>query len=1495
MATAPAVGDFNGDGAQDLLLRHADGRWHVYAMAGRGPVAADSGAVAGLPADRAWQFQGVGDFDGDGRDEVLLRHDDGSWRIDALDGYRRVAAASGDAALARSPRYRTAAVADFDGDGKDDVLLRSENGAWYYYPMDGRTPRRTGRGFADLPRDPNLRLAAVGDLNGDGRADVLLRDGGGAWYYYPMDGRTVVDAGRGEAELTADRAYRPVAIGNFGGDRSAVLLRKDNGAWRYYPMDGRTAAEAGRGFAALTPDLTYRAAAVGDFDGDGRAGVLLRGGDGAWYLYAMAGRRPVRSASGYADLTLDPAWRMADAAAAEAFRDCADCPPMVEAPAGSFTMGSPPGEAARADDEGPRRVVDFAAPFAIGEREVTFREWEACTAGGGCGGHEPADHGWGGGDQPVIEVTWAQARSYAAWLAARTGEPYRLPSEAEWEYAARAGTSGPFHTGATISTDLANYDGTLAPYGPGRPGVDRARPVAAGSFGANAFGLRDAHGNVAEWVLDCWSADYGDAPTDGSARDPEACAQRVARGGSWRDEAARLRSARREPHDLAHHDDALGFRVAKDLAARPPPETAADVFNDRVSPTVQSKCVSCHRADGSAAATRLVFAAASDADHLATNLEALRRLASLKDGGMELILDKVRGIDHDGGAPLPAETSEYESLAELLALLDGGILDDDRDDDTIDDDRFGIGGTADAGGGNAPLAHAQCEFAALGHDRLGSGEQIATATADGDGAFRMFAPPETDGHIVCRPPGLSAVRLRAFLRTGAAGTGADDRTVSPGTTVVAMALAVDALRNPEADMAAAAAALSGSYAGDAGFGLLADAAAGLFGVLRQRGADAAFAELLIDAFGNSRIDGLGTAPDLTDALNGALATAERRAGGRIFPAAARIFADLPLLAAAMGVDDPPPPPPLARDPGDLAHLADGFRTPEFARNPALYHLNAHWAYARGLSGAGETAGMVDTGLYAAHEEFAGRLHDETVYTVLGDDTDGDGWPQFSYFKVGERDPASAYPEAQPESNAGCQGVFCKFYEYNHGSLMASLAVGARNGAGAHGVAFGAKLLFKPFRQRGTLIGGPYYHPPGDKQPWRISRHQVVRQVGDLALGVSNSWLTGSATYWTGTHGRWPFHEVLTPRYARHQRHRLATDQSVMIWSAGNQPLAAGPLVDGAAVPSVSERQLRALSGGERGLADLLLTSEERAGLSEAEALRRAERMLGALRRRWLAVVALVDIDDDTATHIVCAAGNAADGVDCEPDWTLLVSARCGFASDWCIAVGPSWGGVSTSMRQPPQTTGSYAGQGFRTSEAAATASGALAVLRQAYRDADGRLTAPTNTILKRLGKTARRSVFDPDARHDWDQRNVLVREEEMIRSLIRYAGASDDELREFIDTARAELNGSASTGDDGTGRDRDDRLRILNRFVPYWAVIQTGLIHEMLNAANGNEARTNDLLAQLIRQVEWIDSQLSRRGRTRDTVTDDDVREIAITSLIGHGLIDLKAATDPER
>src|SRR5947209_3851911 len=200
-------------------------------------------------------------------------------------------------------------------------------------------------------------------------------------------------------------------------------------------------------------------------------------------------------------LSAPPAvWRVPGAVAQ--FKDCADCPQMVVIPAGEFTMGSPPSEQAA---EAQHRVT-IAAPFAVSKFEITFDEWAACLKGGGCNGYRPADQGWGRGKRPVVNLSWENAKDYVKWLSQKTGKPYRLLSEAEWEYAARAGTTTPFWFGDTLTPSQANFDGS--PDGTGPSPVNRKNTLPVGSFPANAFGLHDMHGNAWEWVEDCWHDDY---------------------------------------------------------------------------------------------------------------------------------------------------------------------------------------------------------------------------------------------------------------------------------------------------------------------------------------------------------------------------------------------------------------------------------------------------------------------------------------------------------------------------------------------------------------------------------------------------------------------------------------------------------------------------------------------------------------------------------------------------------------------------------------------------------------------------------------------------------------------------------------------------------------------------------------------------------------------------------------------------------------------------
>ena len=249
------------------------------------------------------------------------------------------------------------------------------------------------------------------------------------------------------------------------------------------------------------------------------------------------------------------------------FRDCAICPEMVVVPAGVFLMGSPEHERGRGKDEGPQHRVEFLKPFAVGKFEATFAQWDACVSEGGCT-HKPSDEGWGRGRRPVINISWNDAKQFVAWITKKSGKPYRLLTEAEWEYAARATTgadaSQPFATGTTINYKQANYDANFT-YGDGRMGIYRQKTLDVGSLPKNAFGLYDMHGNVWEWVEDCYRDSYVGTPADGSAVTSLGCTLRILRGGGWNYQPQYLRSAYRYATPPGVRMENAGLRVARGL------------------------------------------------------------------------------------------------------------------------------------------------------------------------------------------------------------------------------------------------------------------------------------------------------------------------------------------------------------------------------------------------------------------------------------------------------------------------------------------------------------------------------------------------------------------------------------------------------------------------------------------------------------------------------------------------------------------------------------------------------------------------------------------------------------------------------------------------------------------------------------------------------------------------------------------------------------------
>jgi formylglycine-generating enzyme required for sulfatase activity len=249
---------------------------------------------------------------------------------------------------------------------------------------------------------------------------------------------------------------------------------------------------------------------------------------------------------------------------------------MVLIPPGSFMMGSPEDELERSDSESPQHLVNIQQ-FCIGKYPVTQAQWKAVAALPQVNIELEADPSRFKGEQrPVEQVSWYDAVEFCDRLTAHTKRQYRLPSEAEWEYACRAGTTTPFHFGETITTDLANYDGTddkdgkwSGSYGRGPKGIYRKETTPVGSFEvANAFGLYDMHGNVWEWCLDDWHDNYEGAPTDGSAwfHENDNLFQKqervVLRGGSWFGLPKLCRSASRNYFSFrVNHDDVIGFRI----------------------------------------------------------------------------------------------------------------------------------------------------------------------------------------------------------------------------------------------------------------------------------------------------------------------------------------------------------------------------------------------------------------------------------------------------------------------------------------------------------------------------------------------------------------------------------------------------------------------------------------------------------------------------------------------------------------------------------------------------------------------------------------------------------------------------------------------------------------------------------------------------------------------------------------------------------------------
>jgi len=257
------------------------------------------------------------------------------------------------------------------------------------------------------------------------------------------------------------------------------------------------------------------------------------------------------------DLTLRPG---------KIFRDCDGCPQMVVVPAGAFWQGSAEGSSLALSIEKPRRRVVIADPFAAGIHEVTMAQWDACVSAGACD-TRPSDNGWGRGSRPVMMVSWNDAMQYVEWISKKTGQAYGLPSESQWEYVARAGEESDWLGGETTTVcQYGNIAGSETDFDWRHKDCSDGTALAtmpAGSYRANAFGLFDVIGNVAEWTLDCMNLSYLEAPTDGSAWTRGMCSSRMTRGGSWFTGAKESRLSARFNLKNGDRNDFTGFRLVR--------------------------------------------------------------------------------------------------------------------------------------------------------------------------------------------------------------------------------------------------------------------------------------------------------------------------------------------------------------------------------------------------------------------------------------------------------------------------------------------------------------------------------------------------------------------------------------------------------------------------------------------------------------------------------------------------------------------------------------------------------------------------------------------------------------------------------------------------------------------------------------------------------------------------------------------------------------------
>ena len=471
------------------------------------------------------------------------------------------------------------------------VPRRSDGGQrGYLLPSDGDPDRAELTGYplevlyGNLGKLEEARTVVVyldAGFSGDSHAGMLVQAESAVAYrgVEPPANVTVLAAASGAEAASWDEETRHGLFTNHlldalygGGDADGDGQVTAGEAHEY--LSRHVTREARRAYRRRqTPTLTGPAATV-----------VARAVAGAFP------RRPaLTTAAAATEQAAEPAAQDGEPRAAmrpgSTFRDCEECPELVVVPAGSFLMGSPPSEDGREKDEGPRRRVTIAAPFAVGAYEVTRRQYERYVTATGSAtdvvcrvdGRRMSGVSWRAPGfrqtdaEPVVCVNWEEAQAYVSWLSRRTGQEYRLLSEAEWEYVARGGADTTRHwgeggeqcryaNGADATAKRRHRGWTVALCD------DRHyRTAPAGSYLPNAYGVHDVLGNVREWTADCGNADYQGAPVDGSAWEQGDCGYRAVRGGAWHSAPDFLRSADRSWGPPGNRSNRLGFRVARTL------------------------------------------------------------------------------------------------------------------------------------------------------------------------------------------------------------------------------------------------------------------------------------------------------------------------------------------------------------------------------------------------------------------------------------------------------------------------------------------------------------------------------------------------------------------------------------------------------------------------------------------------------------------------------------------------------------------------------------------------------------------------------------------------------------------------------------------------------------------------------------------------------------------------------------------------------------------